>query len=101
MNPLQVLFIGAWLLFGTGIYGLMVARNLLKVVMVLQLMVKAALLMLVVAGALTGQLALGQSLAITVIVADTMAAVIGLALAVQIKAQKGTLHIDEIINAEG
>ena len=67
----------------------MIARNLLKVVITLQLMVKAALIMLVVAGKLTGQVALGQSLAITVIVADTMAAVIGLALAVRLKAQKG------------
>jgi NADH:ubiquinone oxidoreductase subunit K len=82
-------------------YGLMVARTLLKVVIALQLMVKGAIIILVVAGYLTGQLAVGQSISITVIAVDTLVAVIGLALVVQIKLQRGTLDIDLIINAEG
>ena len=71
MPPVHMLFVGAWFLLGTGLYGLMIARNVLKAVIALQIMVKAAMLILVVAGAQTGQLALGQSLGITVIVADT------------------------------
>ena len=45
--------------------------------------------------------ALGQSLGITVIVADTMAVVIGLAMAVRLNASVGTLELDDIIEAEG
>jgi len=101
MSPLSIAFAGAWLLLGVGFYGLMIARNLLRIVIALQLMLKAALVSLVVAGALTGQLALGQSLAITVIVADTLAAVIGLALTVQIKRQFGTLELEQIMHTEG
>ncbi len=101
MTDIQILFVAAWLLLGTGMYGLLVGRNLLKIVIALQLMVKAAMVVLLVAGTLTGQMALGQSLAITVIVADTMAAVIGLALVVQVKANTGTLDIDHIIKTEG
>jgi NADH:ubiquinone oxidoreductase subunit K len=101
MSPIQILFIGSWFLLIIGTYGLMVARSLLKVVIALQLMVKGAIVILVVVGSLTGQLALGQSLAITVIVVDTLVAVIGLALVVQVKMQHGTLDIDSIINAEG
>jgi NADH:ubiquinone oxidoreductase subunit K len=96
-----MLFIGAWFVLGTGLYGLMIARNVLKAVIALQIMVKAAMLMLVVAGAQTGQLALGQSLAITVIAADTMAVVIGLAMAVRLNASMGTLDLEEIIEPEG
>jgi len=44
---------------------------------------KGVLIALVLAGKMQGQVALGQSLALTVIVADTVVAVIGLALAVQ------------------
>ncbi|MCA9885459.1 MAG: NADH-quinone oxidoreductase subunit K [Anaerolineae bacterium] len=101
MPPVHMLFVGAWFLLGTGLYGLMIARNVLKAVIALQIMVKAAMLILVVAGAQTGQLALGQSLGITVIVADTMAVVIGLAMAVRLNASVGTLELDDIIEAEG
>ena len=100
MSPIQVLFSGAWFLLIIGTYGLMVARSLLKIVISLQLMVKGAIIMLVVVGSLRGQLALGQSLAITVIAVDTLVAVIGLALVVQAKTKHGTLHIDQIINTE-
>ena len=101
MNALIVLFVCAWLLLGIGAYGLMTAGSFLRVMIALQLMVKGALVILVVAGHLTGQNTLGQSLAITVITVDTLVMVIGLALAVQVKAHKGSLHIDEVINVEG
>jgi NADH:ubiquinone oxidoreductase subunit K len=101
MSPVQVLFVGAWFLLIIGSYGLMVAQSLLKVVIALRLMVKGAIIMLVVVGSLRGQLALGQTLALTVITVDTLVAVIGLALVVQVKIQRGTLDVDRILNTEG
>ena len=101
MSSLAMMFIGAWFLLIIGTYGLIVARTLLKIVVALQLMVKGAIVMLVVAGSLQGQLALGQSLAITVIAVDTLVAVIGLALVVQVKMQHSTLDVERTIPAEG
>jgi NADH-quinone oxidoreductase subunit K len=101
MSPVAVMFIGAWFLLIIGTYGLMLGRSLLKIVIALQLMVKGAIVMLVVAGSLQGQLALGQSLAITVIAVDTLVAVIGLALVVQVKMQRSTLDVNRTVNAEG
>ena len=101
MNDLSVMFAGSWLLLGVGLYGLMLAKHLLKLMIVLQVLVKAALLALISAAYLQGQGSLGQSLALTVIVADTLAAVIGLALAVQLKARMGTLMLDEMLQGEG
>jgi hypothetical protein len=46
-----------------------------------------------VAADYAGKLSLGQSLAATVIVADTVVAVIGIALAVQVKHHTGTLDV--------
>jgi NADH-quinone oxidoreductase subunit K len=80
-------------LLGTGVYALLITRNLIKVVIALQLMVKGAMVALVLAGRIAGQINLGQSLALTVIVADTIVAVIGLALAVQVRRRCGTLDI--------
>jgi NADH:ubiquinone oxidoreductase subunit K len=84
-----------------GIYGLLFIRNLIKIVVAIQIMVKAAMLALVTAGDINGQLNLGQSMAITVLAADTVVAIVGLGLAVKIKQHFGTLDIDKIVNLEG
>lgn len=101
MNASVVLFIGSWLLLGIGAYGLMISRSFLRILIALQLMIKGALIILVVAGQLTGQMMVGQSLAITVIAVDTLVMVIGLALAVQVNMNMGTLDVDDVINVEG
>ncbi|HEX3050190.1 MAG TPA: NADH-quinone oxidoreductase subunit K [Aggregatilineaceae bacterium] len=87
---LDILLVGVLAIFGIGLYGLLITRNLIKVVVALQILVKAALLALVAAGEASNQLNLSQSIAMTVIVADTVVAVIGLALAVQVKRVLGT-----------
>lgn len=101
MTPLHIALVGAFLLLGTGLYGLLVIRNLIKIVIAIQIMVKGAMLAFVVAGGLNGQLNLGQSLALTVITADTIVAIIGLALAIRIQQRTGTLDVDEVLNLEG
>jgi NADH:ubiquinone oxidoreductase subunit K len=88
-------------LLGVGFYGLLASRNLIKVIVALQVMVKGAMLALVAAGAAQGQPALGQTLALTVIVADTIVAVVGLALAVQVRIRFGTLDIPKISSLRG
>jgi len=88
-------------LLGVGLYGLLVSRNLIKVVIALQLLGKAAVLGLLVAGKASGQMNLSQSLAITVIVADTIVAVVGMALAIQVRRQLRTLDVRELARLKG
>lgn len=83
-------------LIGIGFYCLLVTRNMIRVVIALQIVVKGAMLALLLAGRMRGQLALGQSMALTVIVADTIVAVVGLALAVQVKRRLGTLDLNDL-----
>jgi NADH-quinone oxidoreductase subunit K len=92
-TPATTLVLGVISLLAIGLYGLLTIRNLFQVIIALQILVKAAVLALVAAASYVGQLALGQSLAMTVIVADTVVAVIGMALAVQVKQHNGTLDI--------
>ena len=47
---------------------------------------------------MTGQVDLSQSIALTVIVADTIVAVIGLSLAVQVRRHFGTLDVNSLTN---
>ncbi len=93
---LPVVIAAVLILLGIGLYALLVTRNLIKVVVALQIMVKGALLALVAAGRAAGNVDLGQSMALTVIVADTIVAVVGLALAVQIRRHFGTLDLKSI-----
>jgi NADH-quinone oxidoreductase subunit K len=80
-------------LAGTGFYCLLFTRNLIKVVVALQLIVKGVVLAFVLAGHLQQNESLAQTMAITVIVADTIVAVIGLSLAVQIRQHTGSLDL--------
>jgi NADH-quinone oxidoreductase subunit K len=101
MTSLNIILIGIAALFGIGFYGLLITRNFIKVVMVLQILIKGAVLALVFAGKLSGNLGLGQSTAATVIVADTIVAVVGLALAVQVRRRFGTLDVPKISTLKG
>lgn len=80
-------------LFGIAFYGLLAVRNLIKVVVALQILVKGAMIAMVAAGAMTGRVQQAQSLALTIIVADTIVAVVALALAVQVRRCLGTLDL--------
>jgi NADH-quinone oxidoreductase subunit K len=100
-SPLNIALVGVLGLLGVGFYGLLVTRNLIKMVIVLQILVKAALLALITAGRASGQTNLSQSLALTVIVADTVVAAIGLALAVQVQRRLGTLDVKELSRLKG
>lgn len=100
-STMTILAAGVLALLGIALYGLLTLRNLLQIVVGLQLLVKAAVLALVLAGRMSGHINLGQSLAVTVIVADTIVAVIGLALAVQIKQRMGTLDVQALSSLRG
>ncbi len=100
-TPLNIVLFGVVALLGVGLYGLLITRNLIKIVMVLQILIKAVILALVLAGEMSGNPGLGQSTAATVIVADTIVAVVGLALAVQVRRRLGTLDVPKIASMRG
>jgi len=101
LNSLDVVLFGVILLLAVGFYGLLITRNLIKIVLVLQILVKAVVIALVLAGKASGNLGLGQSIAATVIVADTIVAVVALALVVQVRRRAGTLDLAKISTLRG
>jgi NADH-quinone oxidoreductase subunit K len=101
LTPFNVILFGVVALLGVGFYGLLITRNLIKVVMVLQILIKGVILALILAGNVGGNPGLGQSTAATVIVADTIVAVVGLALAVQVRRRFGTLDVPKISTLRG
>jgi len=93
LSPSMLALIAILGLLAVGFYALLASRNLIKVIVGLQILVKGSMLAFVLAGRLVGNVALGQSLALTVIVVDTIVAVIGLAISVQIRRHFGTLDV--------
>jgi len=91
MNIWTIAMVAVLGLVAIGIYGLLILRNLIKVVVALQIFAKGTILVMVAAGGMSGKPAIGQSMAITVIVADTVVTVIALALAIQVRRWNGTL----------
>jgi NADH-quinone oxidoreductase subunit K len=97
----SIAIVGLLGLLGIGLYGLLTGGNIIRLIISLQIMVKAALLGLVLAGHINGQMNLSQSLAVTVIVADTIVAVVGLGLAVQVRRRVGTLNVRDLGRLRG
>jgi len=98
ISPLALGVLG---LLGVGFYALVVSKNLIRTLIALQILVKSAVLGLLLAGSLSGQLQLAQSLAVTAIVADTVVAVVGMAFAVQIRRRMGTLDLRDLAQLRG
>ncbi len=96
LSALNVFLILVICLFTVSLYALLITRNLIKMIVVLQILVKPAILAFVLAGYIRGQENLSQSLALTVIVADTIVAVLGLSLAVQVRKHFGTLDLKNL-----
>jgi NADH-quinone oxidoreductase subunit K len=101
LSLLNAAWLGAIALLAVGFYGLLACRNLIKIVIALQVLVKAALLALIAAGKGSGQMGLAESLAVTVIVADTLVAVVGMALGVQIRRRLGSLDVGDLSRLRG
>ena len=103
MSPsVELVGVGAVLaLAGVGLYALLVVRNLIKLLIGLQILAKAAILSLVLAGSVSGHPALGQSLAITVVVADTIVAIVGLSLAIRVRRTTGSLDMRTLARLRG
>ncbi len=101
LSPFTVALFGVVGLLGIGFYGLMASRNLIKIVVALQILVKGALLALVAAGNANGQLGVSQSMALTVVVADTIVAVMGIALGVQVRRRTGSLDVSVLSRLRG
>ncbi|KMV73164.1 NADH-quinone oxidoreductase subunit NuoK [Rosenbergiella epipactidis] len=100
MIPLQHGLILAAILFVMGFTSIILRRNLLFMLIGLEIMINAAALALVVAGSYWGQ-ADGQVMYILAISLAAAEASIGLALLLQLHRRRQTLNIDSVSEMRG
>ncbi|MFA5160637.1 MAG: NADH-quinone oxidoreductase subunit K [Elusimicrobiales bacterium] len=93
MCLLPVNWFFAALLFVSGICCMLVSRNMLRLVIGVELIAKGCLLAIIASGQALGNMALAQSIAVTAIVVEVVVVAAGLALIVRAYARTGTVDI--------
>lgn len=93
--------IAAAVVFTIGLYCLIVSRNLIRILIGIELLTKSVTLMLVLAGAVTGRMAQMQALIITLIVLEVVAITVAAGLVVGAYRQRGTLDARALTELKG
>lgn len=102
MTLLFALFvIAAALLLIVGVYSLVVTRNLLRVLMSVEILTKAVTLVMIGAGYATGNMAAAQSFVITIIVIEVMVLVVATGIVFGVYKNNQSLDTRNLNNLRG
>ncbi|MFA4991583.1 MAG: NADH-quinone oxidoreductase subunit K [Candidatus Omnitrophota bacterium] len=95
-------FISVVMLFIIGLYCMLVTYNTIRVLIGIELLIKAATLLIIIAGYITNHLALTQSLVITMIVIEVIFITVAMGIVMGIFAHnKGSLDVRDTRNLKG
>ena len=100
MVPMEHVLVIAGLLFTCGLFGLMLRRNIIFMLMSLEVMLNAAALAFVSAGARWGQ-ADGQVVFLLILTVAAAEVAVGLGLVLQIQRRFRTLDMDQANRLRG
>ena len=89
------------LLLAVGLYSLIVTRNLIRVLLSVEILVKAVTLLMIGAGYISGKLGAAQSYVITIIVIEVMLLVVAIGIVFGVYKKNGTLDVNKINNLKG
>jgi len=81
------------LLFLTGLYCMLVSRNMLRLLIGMEILSKSCILAFISFGSQIGQTSTAQSIIITIIVVEVVVIGVGLALMVKTSSATGTIDI--------
>ena len=93
MDHYRLVASGAGALFIAGLYCLVFSRNLLRILIGTELLTKAVTILLVLAGAVTGRVALTEALVITVIVLEVVAVAVTAGIVVGVYRHHGSARV--------
>lgn len=100
MVPAEHALVLSGLLFGIGLFALMLRRNIIFMLMSLEVMLNAAALAFVAAGALWGQ-ADGQVIFLFILAIAAAEVSVGLGLVLQMRRQMPSLDMNEAVRLRG
>ena len=89
------------LLIFTGFYCILVTRNLIRILIGIEVLSKGITLGIVAAGYATGNMALTQSLAITVIIIEVFVVAVAAGIVINLYNHHGSVSVKNIENLKG
>ena len=89
------------ILFVAGLYCILVTRNLMRVLIGLELLTKAVTLLLIVAGYATGKTALAQAIVITLIMIEVVVMAVMAGVILSIYRHTGSLDASNVKSLKG
>ncbi len=89
------------LVFVTGLYPIFVSRNLVRIIIGMELLTKSVTLLLVLAGAVTGRTATMQALIITLIVIEVVAIAVAAGIVIGVVRKNGTVDVHQLTRLKG
>ena len=89
------------ILFVAGLYCILVTRNLMRVLIGLELLTKAVTLLLIVAGYATGRQALAQAIVITLIMIEVVVMAVMAGVILSIYRHTGSLDASNVKSLKG
>jgi NADH-quinone oxidoreductase subunit K len=97
----SLFIIAAILLLAIGIYSLVVTRNLMRILLSLEILTKAVTLLMIGVGYMTGKLAEAQTYVITIIIIEVMLLVISTGILFGVYKANGSLDTKSLNNLKG
>jgi NADH-quinone oxidoreductase subunit K len=100
-NYFVIDFMAVILMVCIGLYTLLLAKNLIRMLIGFELMTKGVTLALISAGNANGRIALSQTLVITMIVVEVVSIATALAIVMLIQRKKNSLNVRKLTNLKG
>lgn len=89
------------ILFAIGFYCLIVTKNLVRVLIGLEVLTKAVTLLIILAGYITGKTATAQTLVITLIVVEVVVMAVGAGIVISVFNKNNSLDVRNLRNLKG
>ena len=102
MNIISIaLLTVAFLMIIIGLYGLLGTRNIMRLVLALAISIKAVVLLVAIAGLVSGNPVLAQTFIITIIVVKLVLVLTAAGVAINIYRQTGSIDINHLTKLKG
>ncbi|MDR3552340.1 MAG: NADH-quinone oxidoreductase subunit K [Clostridia bacterium] len=98
---LAIFIIATALLFVTGLYSLLVTRNLIRIVMSLEILTKGVTLIMLGAGYINGNMAAAQAYVITIIILEVVLLAVATGIVLGVYRRNGSLNARKLNNLKG
>jgi multisubunit Na+/H+ antiporter MnhC subunit len=100
MIMLSIIFTTVILLYIIGFYYLITTRNLIRILIAIEVIAKGVTLTLIYVGKLTGQMATAQSMVITLIIIEVVVMAVAAGIIIGIYLHTNSLDVRDILKKE-